>query len=254
MNEIFKEHLRDYVLVFFDDILVYSSSLAEHLRHLEVVLTKLQEHQLKVKLSKCSFGTPSVEYLGHIISAKGVSVDPSKVRAIQQWEKPKTLKGLREFLGLAGYYRKFVRNFSSIAKPLTNMLKNDGFVWTSAAEDAFDKLKRALISTPVLALPDFTKDFTIECDASDVGLGKVLSQDGHPIAFLSKVLAPRHLGLSVYDKKMLAVVAEVQHWRPYLLGHHFNIIINHRTIEHFLRQRITTPSQQKWLIKLLGYN
>lgn len=254
MNEIFKDQLRDFVLVFFDDILVYSTSMEKHIQHLRMVLSKLQAHQLKVKLSKCSFGAASVEYLGHIISAQGVSVDPNKVKAIQQWPKPKTLKGLRGFLGLAGYYRKFVKNFGSIAKPLTSMLKKDGFHWTPAADEAFDKLKMALITTPVLALPDFSKDFTIECDASDVGVGAVLSQGGHPIAFLSKVLSQKHLALSVYDKEMMAVVIAVEHWRPYLLGHHFNIITDHRTIEHFLKQRITTPSQQKWLIKLLGYN
>lgn len=110
-----------------------------------------------------------------------------------------------------------------------------------------------LVTTPVLALPDFSKDFTIECDASDVGISEVLSQLGHPITFLSKVLGQKHPALSIYDKEMMAVVLAVQHWRPYLLGYHFNIITNHRTIEHFLKQRITTPSQQKWLIKLLGY-
>lgn len=104
-----------------------------------------------------------MEYLGHIISADRVAVDPNKIKAIQQWDKPKTLKGLRRFLGLAGYYRKFVKNFGSIAKPLTNMLKKDCFVWTPTVEEAFEKLKLPLISTPVLALPDFTKDFTIEC-------------------------------------------------------------------------------------------
>lgn len=148
-------------------------------------------------------------------------------------------------MGIAGYYLKCVKNFGSIAKPLTSMLKKDGFHWTPAADEAFDKLKMALITTLVLALPDFSKDFTIECNASDVGVGAVLPQGGHPIAFLSKVLSKKYLPLSVYDKEMMVVVIALEHWRPYLLGHHFNIITDHRTIEHFLKQRITTPSQKK---------
>ncbi|PRQ41877.1 putative nucleotidyltransferase, Ribonuclease H [Rosa chinensis] len=254
MNDIFKDHLRKFVLVFFDDILIYSKSLEEHLQHLAVVFSKLEEHQLKVKMSKCTFGAKSVEYLGHVISEKGVAVDPEKIEAIKNWKKPMSLKGLRGFLGMAGYYRKYVKNFGIIAKALTNMLKKDNFVWTLEAETAFEELKAALCSTPVLALPDFTKKFDVECDASGLGIGAVLSQEGHPIAYLSKALAPKHLALSVYDKEMLAVVFAVEHWRPYLLGHPFRIITDHRTIQYFLNQRITTPAQQKWLLKLLGYD
>lgn len=254
MNDILREYLRDFVLVFFDDILVYSADLETHLTHLEKVFVKLQQHSLKVKGSKCSFGTTQVEYLGHVVNAEGVAVDPSKIECIKQWKQPTTLKGLRGFLGLAGYYRKFVKNFGLIAKPLTNMLKKDSFVWSSAAEQSFLDLKAALIATPVLALPDFTKEFVLECDTSGVGIGAVLSQQKHPIAFMSKTLSQRHLALSVYDKEMLAVVSAVQHWRPYLLGHHFIIITDHRTLEHFLSQRITTPAQQKWLLKLVGYD
>ncbi|XP_024156291.1 uncharacterized protein LOC112164308 [Rosa chinensis] len=254
MNEVLRDFLRKFALVFFDDILVYSQTLEDHLKHLELVFERLQQHSLKVKESKCSFGVPKVEYLGHVISAAGVAVDPTKIECIQQWPQPKTLKELRGFLGLAGYYRKYVKSFGIIAKPLTDMLKKDGFHWTEPAIVAFEKLKQALISTPVLATPDFSKEFVIECDASDLGIGAVLSQDGHPIAYMSKALAQRHLALSVYDKEMLAVVAAVQHWRPYILGHHFKILTDHRTIEHFLNQKITTPAQQKWLLKLLGYD
>ncbi|XP_062028068.1 uncharacterized protein LOC133743955 [Rosa rugosa] len=214
----------------------------------------LSQNFLKVKESKCNFGVSQVEYLGHIISVEGVAVDPSKIDCIKKWEKPRTLKGLRGFLGLAGYYRKYVRNFGMIAKPLTDMLKKDNFKWSEESEKAFESLKQALISTPVLAIPDFNKEFVVECDASDKGIGVVLSQEGHPVAFLSKALAPRHTTLSVYDKEMMAVVYAVQHWRPYLLGHHFKIYTDHRTIEHFLKQRITTPAQQKWLLKLMGYD
>ncbi|XP_061993693.1 uncharacterized protein LOC133711607 [Rosa rugosa] len=254
MNDVLRDYLRKFALVFFDDILVYSPTLESHLEHLEKVFQKLQQHSLQIKKSKCSFGVSSVEYLGHIISALGVSVDPAKIECIRTWTKPKTVKGLRGFLGLAGYYRKYVRNFGIIAKPLTDMLKLGGFQWTAASETAFEALKEALMNTPVLALPDFTKKFVIECDASGIGIGAILSQEGHPIAYLSKALAPRHVALSVYDKEMLAVVYAVQQWRPYLLGRHFSIYTDHRTIQYFLEQKISTPTQQKWLLKLAGYD
>nr|XP_011468582.1 PREDICTED: uncharacterized protein LOC101308702 [Fragaria vesca subsp. vesca] len=214
----------------------------------------MNEHSLKVKESKCTFGVNQVEYLGHIVSAEGVAVDPAKISSIQKWPIPTSLKALRGFLGLAGYYRKYVRGFGIIAKPLTDLLKKDAFKWSDVATVAFEALKNALTYAPMLAIPDFSKEFVVECDASDLGIGAVLSQGGHPIAFMSKALAQRHLALSVYDKEMLAVVAAVQHWRPYLLGHHFQILTDHRTIEHFLKQRITTPAQQKWLVKLIGYD
>lgn len=135
-----------------------------------------------------------------------------------------------------------------IAQLLNNMLKEGGFVWTEAAKKAFERLKLALMLTPVLALPDFSKQFVIECDASGTGIGAILSQEGHLIAYLSKALAPRHQALSVYDKEMLALVYAVQQWRPYLLGNHFKIFTDHRTIQYFLEQKITTPTQQKWLL------
>lgn len=254
MNEICREFLRKCVLVFFDDILIYSKSMEEHIEHLTKVFEKLKQHQLKLKMSKCSFGVAQVEYLGHVVSKEGVDVDPNKIKCISQWEKPKTIKGLGGFLGLAGYYRKFVKIFGIIAKPLTNMLKKYAFLWTPAADQAFEDLKYAMTHTPVLALPDISKDFVVECDASGHGIGAVLSQDGHPISFLSKTLSQRHMALSVYDKEMLAIVYAVQQWRPYLLGHYFKIVTDHRTIQHFLNQRTTTPSQQKWLVKLIGYD
>ena len=254
MNSIFRPYLRQFVLVFFYDILVYSSSLATHLSHLETIFETRSHHSLKVKLSKCSFGQEKIDYLGHMISGKGVAVDESKIKTIRDWPQPKSLKGLRGFLGLTGYYRKFVKHYGILAKPLTNMLKQGSFSWSPDSIQAFNALKHVLSSTPVLALPDFSKQFVVELDASGSGIGAVLSQDGHPIAYLSKALSDRHMGLSTYDKEMLAIVFAVQQWRPYLLGQHFRILTDHQPIKHFLEQRITTPQQQKWLVKLLGYN
>lgn len=189
MDEVFGDFLRKFVLVFFDDILVYSSSMEEHLQHFELVLKRLQTLSLKVKEIKCDFAAEKVEYLGHVISTRGVAIDPSKIECIKQWRRPKTIKQLRGFLGLAGYYRKYVKGFGIIAKPLTDLLKKDGFCWSIAANKGFEDLKQALTSTPVLAILDFSKEFVVECDASDLGIGEVLSQEGHPIAFMSKALA-----------------------------------------------------------------
>ncbi|TQE12665.1 hypothetical protein C1H46_001685 [Malus baccata] len=254
MNSIFRPYLRKFVLVFFDDILVYSPSLATHISHLETIFETLSHHSLKVKLSKCSFGQDQIDYLGHTISGKGVAVDASKIQAIMDWPQPTSLKGLRGFLGLTGYYRKFVKHYGILAKPLTNMLKQDNFAWSPDSVLAFNALKQVLSSTPVLALPNFSKQFVVETDASGTGIGAVLSQEGHPIAYLSKALSSRNMSLSTYDKEMLAIVFAVQHWRPYLLGQHFRILTDHQPIKYFLEQRITTPQQHKWLVKLLGYN
>lgn len=173
-------------LVFFDKILIYSRTREEHIQHLCQVFTLQAQDCWKIKLSKCRFAKQSIEYLGHIVSADGVSTDPGKVAAVQQWPQPQNIKELRSFLGLAGYYRKFVRNFALLARPLTNLLKKGAFfVWTDDHQKAFEALKDALVSAPVLALPNFAKLFQIQTDASDSGVGAILLQDQHPLAFVS---------------------------------------------------------------------
>ncbi|XP_026384181.1 uncharacterized protein LOC113279725 [Papaver somniferum] len=168
MNEIFQPALRKFILVFFDDILIYSKSMAEHLEHLKFTFSLLIQHQLYAKLSKCCFGQTSLEYLGHIISGEGVCADPNKITCMQSWPQPKTIKELRGFLGLTGYYRKFFKDYGAISKPLTDLLKKNSFLWSSSATHAFEKLKLEMTSTPILALPDFTKPFVVESDASDM--------------------------------------------------------------------------------------
>ncbi|XP_057775458.1 uncharacterized protein LOC130994433 [Salvia miltiorrhiza] len=183
MNYVLKKFLRCFVVVFFDDILIYSRSESEHLEHLSAVLSCLRTNCLYVKLSKCSFGTSSVAYLGHIVSAGELRVDPTKIQAMLDWPQPKTAKQLRGFLGLTGYYRKFIQHYASIAAPLTDLLRKDGFHWSTQASSSFTTLQQAMISAPVLRLPNFSKPFTIDTDASDLGLGAVLLQDNLPIAY-----------------------------------------------------------------------
>jgi hypothetical protein len=208
MNDVLRPFLHRFVLVFFDDILIYSKSWVDHLR---VILTELRRHVLFVKRSKCAFGVSSVAHLGHIISEVGVAMDPAKVQAIKDWPVPRSARALRGFLDLAGYYRKFINGYGSIAAPLTVLLKKEGFTWGEEAAVAFDTLKAAVTMGPVLAMPDFTKTFVVECDASSHGFGAVLIQDGHPIAFFSRVVATRHRDLTAYERELIGLVHAVRH-------------------------------------------
>ncbi|MCH90591.1 RNA-directed DNA polymerase (Reverse transcriptase), partial [Trifolium medium] len=254
MNEVFKPLLRKTVLVFFDDILVYSKSWQEHLVHLEQVLKVLQTHGLVANKKKCQFGQQSIEYLGHLINGEGVAVDPNKVMSVTNWPIPKNVKGVRGFLGLTGYYRKFIRDYGKIAKPLTELTKKDAFVWSVEACRAFDSLKKSLTTAPVLALPDFSKEFIIECDASGGGIGAILMQSKRPIAYFSKALGIRNLAKSAYEKELMAVVLAIQHWRPYLIGRKFIVSTDQKSLKQLLQQRMVTADQQNWAAKLLGYD
>ncbi|KAJ9548687.1 hypothetical protein OSB04_021230, partial [Centaurea solstitialis] len=253
MNEVFRPLLRKGVLVFFDDILIYSQTWEQHLQLLVEVLSLLQSHQLVVNQKKSSFGRQCVEYLGHIINGEGVSMDPSKISAVQDWPIPKNSKAVRGFLGLTGYYRKFIKGYGKIARPLTDLTKKDGFHWSLEAQSAFEELKRSMITAPVLALPDFSHPFEIECDASGRGLGAVLMQHRRPIAYFSKALSDQNLNKSAYEKEIMALVLAIQHWRPYLLGRDFIVFSDQKSLRHLLEQRITTTDQQNWIAKLLGY-
>lgn len=245
--------LRHCVLVFFDDILVFSKTLEEHLQHVKEVLQILQKDKWYVKYSKCEFASQKLLYLGHVISTDGVSTDPSKISTIEQWPSPVSAKEVRSFLGLAGYYRKFIKHFGIIAKPLTNLLrKGVHFLWTTVEETAFQTLKHSLVTAPVLALPNFQENFVIETDASDYGIGAVLMQSGHPLAFVSRALGPRNQTLSVYEKEFLAILLAVEQWRSYLQLREFVIQIDQRALVNLTEQRLHTAWQQKALTKLMG--
>jgi RNase H-like domain found in reverse transcriptase/Reverse transcriptase (RNA-dependent DNA polymerase)/Integrase zinc binding domain/Retroviral aspartyl protease/Ty3 transposon capsid-like protein/Integrase core domain/Chromo (CHRromatin Organisation MOdifier) domain len=252
MNQVFKPFLRKHVLVFFDDILVYSSTLFLHQQHLRSVLQNLKDNQLFAKRSKCEFGVQTVEYLGHIITPQGVTTDPQKIRVMAEWPIPKTLKELRGFLGLTDYYRKFIKDYGLISKPLTNLLKKNAFHWGDEATTAFQKLKASMCTAPVLALPDFTKPFILETDACDKGIGAVLMQEKKPIAYLSKALEVKSQQLSTYEKEFIALLTAVQKWRHYLQGRSFVIKTDHISLKHLLEQRLNHTLQHKGLCKLLG--
>ena len=254
MNDLFRSYLRKFILVFFDDILIFSPNLEIHFNHLQTTLELLRAHSYHANAKKCSFGQSQVDFLGHVVSQAGVGVDPEKIQAVIAWPVPSDVKELRAFLGLTGYYRRFVQNYGRIAKPLTDLTKKNGFQWSSQAETAFQTLKTALTTVPVLQLPNFRQPFTVECDASADGVGAILLQSGHPIAFFSKGLSFSNRLKSAYDRELLALVLALQKWKHYLLGRHFFVSTDHCSLKYLLDQRLTTNEQQRLLMKLFPFD
>lgn len=232
-------------MVFLDDILIYSPSMELHKEHLEQVLQALRKHQLYLKESKCSFAKDSLDYLGHIISAQGVATDPGKIEDMLKWPTPTTMTELRAFLGLTGYYRKFVKGYGVISQPLTAILRLKDFQWNPQAQTTFEALKQAMTSTPVLKVPNFQEPFTVETDACQSGIGAVLMQRGQPIAYLSKALGLKHRELSIYEKEFLALIMAVERWRYYLERGLFYIQIDHKSLAYLTEQNLHSNMQRK---------
>ncbi|XP_060959150.1 uncharacterized mitochondrial protein AtMg00860-like [Cannabis sativa] len=207
MNRVFKDFLDICVIVFIDDILVYSQSEEEHELHLQMVLQRLREHRLYAKFKKCEFWLSQVSFLGHIVSKDGIKVDPGKIESVRDWPRPKTVTEIRSFLGLAGYYRRFVEGFSKISMPLTELTKkNQRFIWSDKCEASFQELKQRLITAPVLALPSDEEKFVVYCDASKQGLGCVLMQADRVIAYASRQLKDYEQRYPTHDLELAAVV------------------------------------------------
>ncbi|KAJ0513409.1 putative nucleotidyltransferase, Ribonuclease H [Helianthus annuus] len=254
MNRVCKPYLDKFVIVFIDDILIYSKSQEEHEQHLRLILELLRKEQLYAKLSKCDFWLREVHFLGHVVNKDGIHVDPSKVDSIRNWPAPRTPTEIRQFLGLAGYYRRFIKDFSKIAQPLTLLTqKGVTYRWGNTQETAFQYLKDRLCSAPILSLPEGTDDFVVYCDASIQGLGCVLMQRDKVIAYASRQLKVHERNYTTHDLELGAVVFALKIWRHYLYGTRCTIYTDHRSLEHILKQKDLNMRQRRWVELLNDY-
>ena len=247
-----------FVSVYIDDVLIFSRSLEEHLHHIGLVLDRLQEAGLKLKPSKCHFVCQQVEYLGHLITPRGLLPNPKKVGAVVDFPVPTSVTQVRQFVGLASYYRRFIEGFARVAAPLHRLTKQDvEFQWTGECQDALDMLKKKLVEAPVLVYPDFNVGFVLETDASYQGLGAVLSQKledqlFHPVSFSSRALSPSEKNYAVTELETLAVVWAIKHYRAYLYGHDVQVVTDHSAVKSLLSNPSASGKHARWWLQVYG--
>ncbi|GJY06069.1 putative reverse transcriptase domain-containing protein [Tanacetum coccineum] len=255
MNRVCKPYLDKFVIVFIDDILIYSRDEKEHEEHLKAILELLKKEKLYAKFSKCEFWISKVQFLGHVIDSRGIHVDPAKIESIKDWASPKTPTEIRQFLGLAGYYRRFIEGFSKIAKSMTKLTqKGIKFDWGEKEENAFQLIKQKLCSAPILALPEGSEDFVVYCDASHKGLGAVLMQREKVIAYASRQLKVHEKNYTTHDLELGSVVFALKIWRHYLYGTKCTVFTDHKSLQHILDQKELNMRQRRWLELLSDYD
>ena len=252
MDNVFREFNNKFLFVYMDDIFVFSKSLNEHLQHLSSVFKKIRSYNLKIQLDKSEFLRKEVEFLGHLITPQGIKPNPSKISAIENFPVPRTTKEIKSFLGLVGYYRRFISNFAHIVAPLTKCLRKGSKININDTDfiHSFHKCKEVLTNSPVLAYPDFFKPFKLTTDASNVALGSVLTQGNHPIAFYSRTLNSAERNYSTIEKELLAILDSVKHFRPYLFGKKFTVETDHNALTWLYKIKEPNSKLIRWKLKL----
>ena len=262
INDMLFDYLDVFCTAYMDDILIYSQNQAEHTLHVRKVLQRLKEAGLQADVKKCEFNVKETRFLGMIVGVKGIRMDPAKIAAITQWGTPACLTDVQAFLGFCNFYRRFIRNFSRIAKPLIQLTKKDeAFAWSEACEESFQEMKRAVTRAPTLAHFDRSKKAYVESDSSDFVSSGVLSQIGddkllHPVAFFSKKLVAAECNYDIYDKELLAIIRCFEEWRPELEGTELpiEVLSDHRSLEYFMSTKKLTRRQARWAEFLAGFN
>ncbi len=252
MNDMFRDQLGQFIIVFLDDILIYSRTLDEHCQHVRFALQTLRKHNFYAKISKCEFFKKSITYLGHLITERGVQIDPSRTEKVKLWPIPRTVRELRSFLGFVGFLRKSIRNYSQLTTPFTNLLKGQTrkstkpIPWNDLLEESFRALKEHICNAPSLLLPDPSKPFEVETDASDYAVGAVLYQDGKPVAFESKKLSSAQCRYPVQEKELFAIIHALKTWRHYLYGNRFVVTTDHQSLKYFCDQQDLMGRKARW--------
>nr|GFA90997.1 putative reverse transcriptase domain-containing protein [Tanacetum cinerariifolium] len=255
MNRVCRLYLDKFVIVFIDDILIYTKSKKEHEVHLKLILELLKKEKLFGKFSKCEFWLQEVHFLGHVVSSEGIHVDPNKIEAMKNWKPPKTPTEIHSFLGLAGYYRQFIASFSKIAKPLTLLTqKNKKFEWGDEQENAFQTLKDMLCDAPILALPEGADNFVVYCDALNQGFRCVLLQRNKVITYASRQLKIHEKNYTTHDLELGAVVFALKMWRHYLYGTNSVIYTDHKSLQHIFDQKELNIRQRRWIELFSDYD
>jgi len=252
MNRILGDYVNKFVLTYLDDVCIYSSTFEEHQKHIRLVFDRLRKANLQIRLSKCTFAQRELVYLGHVISGNGIKTNPEKVTAVSNFATPTTVTNIQEFLGMASYYRRFIENFSLIAEPMQRLLhKGTPFVWTEEQQHAFDTMKQRLVEAPILVYPRLDRPFIVKTDASNVGIGAVLSQlddEGHErvIAYASRRLSSSELNRPTIEKECAAIVWSMKKWKAWLLGSQFKIYSDHKPLQWLLKSHHDNPKLQRW--------
>ncbi|GKC55681.1 putative reverse transcriptase domain-containing protein [Tanacetum coccineum] len=255
MNRVCKLFLDKFMIVFIKDILIYSKNKKEHKEHLKAILELLNKEELYAKFSKCEFWLPKVQFLGHVIDSQVIHVDPVKIKSIKDWASPKTPTEIRQFLGLAGYYQRFIEGFLKIAKLMTKLTqKKVKFIWGDKQEAAFQLLKQKLCSAPILALPEGSEDFIAYCDALIKGLCTVFMQREKVIAYASRQLKIHAKNYTTHDLELRVVVFALKIWRYYLYGSKCTVFTDHKSLQHILNQKELNMRQRCWLELLSDYD
>ncbi|KAL8120809.1 hypothetical protein AgCh_017842 [Apium graveolens] len=255
MNRVFKQYLDTFVIVFIDDILIYSKTEEDHKEHLRIFLEILRKDKLYAKFLKCEFWIKEVQFLGHVVNKEEIKVNPAKIEAVMNWERSKTPTVVRSFLGLAGYYRRFVQDFSKIVVLLTKLTRKNGkFIWTEKCEESFQELKKRLVTTPLLVLPDEKGEFVIFSDASYKGLGCMLMQHGKVIAYAARQLKPHEQKYPTHDLELAAIVFALKIWRHYLYGEKCEIYTDHKSLKYIFTQKELNMRQKRWLELIKDYD
>jgi hypothetical protein len=252
MNRVFHDYLDQFIVVFVDDILIYSKMLEEHLCK---ALERVRREQLYAKLNKCNFWLDNLSFLGHVISKEGVVVNSEKVKVVVEWTRPINMFEIQSFLGLPSYYRHFIEGFSKLSRPLTALTKmNAIYVWTDECEKSFQELKKRLITAPMLALPTRSSNFVVYSDTSKKGLGCVLMQNDNVIAYASCQLKPYEQNYPTHNLELAANMFALKIQRNYFFGEKYEIYMDHKSLKYFFTKKELNMRQRRWLELIKDYD